>query len=110
MEEGKERVKEEEIKVVRVSLSFSQNPSVRFPSSSHSSYLCLPHFQALPSPHDHFLFRDSDGKGKRKSKRKKREKRRKKEERIRKKEQIEKKKETQQHTPSGANLLKEKWV
>jgi hypothetical protein len=41
MEEGKERVKEEEIKVVRVSLSFSQNPSVRFPSSSHSSYLSV---------------------------------------------------------------------
>jgi hypothetical protein len=64
-------------------------------SSLSGSPLCLPQFLALPSPHDHLLLRDSDGKGKRKSKRKKREKRRKKEEQIRKKEQIDKEKETQ---------------
>jgi len=44
------------------------------------SPLYLPHFLALPSPHDRLLPRDLDGKGKRKSKRKKREKRRKEEE------------------------------
>jgi len=40
------------------------------------SSLCLPHFLALPSPHNRLLLRDSNGKREKMRKRKKRERRR----------------------------------